>query len=112
MVLRTCLPGRRTPCPENLDPGNRLSGLGEEPGHPSIEIADDSRLSESSNLGSTWKATQNKQVHGCDVELPSVHNSYTKISKYLKLKGGSPAWARTTIRTSDAEYVSYRVFMV
>ena len=40
----------------------------------------------------------------------SVRYSYTVIFKSLKTKGGSPAWARTTIRLGIVESVTSRVF--
>lgn len=41
--------------------------------------------------------------------MPSVRNSYTEICDYLKTKGGSPTWARTTIAVTYSESVSYIV---
>src|SRR6516162_10778452 len=45
-----------------------------------------------------------------DVDSPSVRDSYTEDCKYLKTKGGSPAWARTTITLSNSESVTYGLF--
>ena len=68
------------------------------------EIACDSRLSHS-RIKALGKIN-NPNEH---VKLPSVHNSYAETGNYFKTKGGSPAWARTTITITYAESVACRV---
>jgi hypothetical protein len=64
------------------------------------------QCSVSSGIKALWKLNKENG----DVNSASVRHSYTVISKSLKTRDGSPAWARTTITLINAESVTCGLF--